>query len=480
MENTLYWHDYETSGIDPRCDRAVQFAGVRTDEELNIIGEPLMIYARPADDMLFHPVASLITGITPQLALEQGVTEAEFIARIHGELAKPGTCGVGYNSIRFDDEFTRYTLYRNLMDPYGREWQSGNSRWDIIDMVRMTHDLRPEGIVWPKNERGRTSFRLELLTAANGIGHEQAHDALSDVYATIAMARLIREKQPRLYNYLYKMRLKREVAQLLDLQQMTPLLHTSGMYSGEHGCTTLVVPLAEHPTNKNAVIVYDLRFDPGPLLSLDAETIREQLYTPTDQLPEGTNRIPLKQLHRNKSPAVAPAGTMDEAAAERLGIDTARCLEHREQLMAASGLAEKIARIFSKGEFESDNDPDHNLYGGGFFSDADRRRMDQIHTATAEELAEQTWRFDDPRLPEMLFRYRARNWPESLSDEERAEWEEFRNYRLTDPKGGANITIDSYRKELAELRAVPERSVEEHRILDALETYGERLLRQAS
>jgi exodeoxyribonuclease-1 len=475
MANSLYWHDYETFGVDPRCDRAVQFAGVRTDEALNIIGEPLMVYARPANDMLPHPMACLITGITPQIALERGVPEAEFIARIHAELAQPGTCGVGYNSIRFDDEFTRYTLYRNLMDPYGREWQNGNSRWDIIDLVRMSHDLRPEGIEWPTNEQDRPSFRLELLTKANGIGHEQAHDAMSDVYATIAMARLVREKQPRLYDYLYKLRSKHEVARLLDLQQMTPLLHTSRMYSREGGCTTLVVPLAEHPVNRNAVIVYDLRIDPEPLLTLDAESIREQLYTPTGELPEGSERIPLKLLHKNKSPAIAPPGTLDDAAAERLEIDMAACLAHRDKLINAPGLVQKIREVYRGSGFEPDSDPDHNLYGGGFFSDADRQRMREVHACRPEELGGQTWRFDDPRLPEMLFRYRARNWPESLTEDERAEWEEYRIHRLTDPEGGAAITIDSYRKEIAELKADPGRSVEEQAMLDSLADYGKSL-----
>ncbi|HEX9803363.1 MAG TPA: exodeoxyribonuclease I, partial [Gammaproteobacteria bacterium] len=262
-DNTLYWHDYETFGTDTQRDRPVQFAGVRTDEDLNVIGEPLNIFSRPAPDTLPHPISSLITGITPQQALEQGMPENEFIARILKELAEPGTCGVGYNSLRFDDEVTRHTLYRNLYDPYGREWQNGNSRWDIIDMVRACRDLRPEGIVWPQRQDAeRSSFKLEELTAANGIGHEQAHDALSDVYATIAMARLIKEKQPKLYDFCYRLRRKKEVLKYLDLKEMSPILHTSGMYGSDYGNTRLVVPLAPHPVNKNSIIVFDLAQDP--------------------------------------------------------------------------------------------------------------------------------------------------------------------------------------------------------------------------
>jgi exodeoxyribonuclease-1 len=274
---TFYWHDYETFGVDPSRDRPVQFAGIRTDAELNIIGEPLMLFARPSRDVLPQPQACLVTGITPQQALAQGVPEAEFIARIHEQLSQPGTCGVGYNSIRFDDEVTRYALYRNFYDAYAREYQNGNSRWDIIDMVRLTHALRPEGIEWPRGEDGAVSFRLELLTAANGIGHAAAHDALSDVEATIALARLIRDKQPRLFDYALKMRSKQAVLAELDMAAMKPVLHVSGMFGAARNNIGLVVPISRHPRNKNEIICYDLAIDPAPLAELDADALRQRL-----------------------------------------------------------------------------------------------------------------------------------------------------------------------------------------------------------
>lgn len=192
-EHSFYWHDYETFGRWPRRDRPAQFAGVRTDAELNEIGPSLMHYCQPAPDFLPDPESCLLTGILPQTCLEQGLPEHAFAAAIERELAAPGTVGVGYNTIRFDDEVTRHLFWRNLMDPYAREWQNGCGRWDLLDVVRCTYALRPEGIEWPRHEDGRTSFKLEHLTAANGLAHEAAHDALSDVRATIGLARLIRE-----------------------------------------------------------------------------------------------------------------------------------------------------------------------------------------------------------------------------------------------------------------------------------------------
>ncbi|MBT5360126.1 MAG: exodeoxyribonuclease I, partial [Gammaproteobacteria bacterium] len=308
---TFYWHDYETFGANPRVDLPVQFAGIRTDTDLNPIGEPLMVYSRPSSDYLPQPGACMVTGITPQLALEKGVPEVEFIQQIMQELGKPDTCGVGYNTLRFDDEVTRNTLYRNLYDPYEREWKNGSSRWDIIDLLRLTRALRPEGIEWPFYEDGKPSMRLEHLTAANGIDHGMAHDALADVHATIAMARLVKEKNPKLYHYVLSHKDKKSAATLLNMSQPTPLLHVSSMIPSERSNLAIIIPVARHPTNSNGIIVYDLHTDPTPFLTLSAEEIQQRLFTRNEDLPEGVSRVPLKTVHLNKCPVLAPLNTLD-------------------------------------------------------------------------------------------------------------------------------------------------------------------------
>ncbi len=475
-QNTLYWHDYETFGVDPVRDRPVQFAGVRTDEDLNIIGEPLNIMARPAPDTLPHPMSSVITGITPQQALEQGMPEAEFIARILNELSQPGTCGVGYNSMRFDDEVTRNTLYRNLYEPYGREWQNGNSRWDIIDMVRACHDLRPEGIVWPKREDSeRSSFKLEELTVANGISHEQAHDALSDVYATIAMAKLVKEKQSKLYDFLYKLRRKNEVLKYIDLTEMTPILHTSGMYGSDHGNTRMVVPIAAHPTNKNSVIVFDLAQDPKLLLDLGAKTLRERLYTSIDDLPDGVERPALKQLFINKCPVIAPTSTLTGEVTKQLNIDLMACKMNRQTLLAArKAIQQKIGKIFEPREFEPVSDPDLMIYAGGFFHDKDKALMNSIHNTDPEELGTQTWSFVDKRLPEMLFRYRARNYPETLNTNEQAQWMEHCRARLIEGESG-HLNFKDFYAEIEQLRTDMEQDEHKMMLLNEVAAFGREL-----
>lgn len=478
---TYYWHDYETFGVDPSRDRPVQFAGLRTDADLNPIGEPLVIYARPANDFLPHPRACLVTGITPQKALAEGLPEAEFIRQIHAELALPGTCGVGYNSLRFDDEVTRYTLYRNFYDPYSREWQNGNSRWDIIDMVRATYALRPEGIEWPLREDGLPSFKLEDLTSANGIAHEAAHDALSDVYATIALAKLIKERQPRLFDYVLSNRDKRSVLAQLDIDAMKPVLHVSGMFGGERHNIALVVPLAVHPSNRNEIICYDLSVDPQPLFDLDAEQLAELLYTRSDELPEGVERPGLKSIHVNRCPIVVTAKMADPKTAARLGISGEQCRANLAALREArrgdsNGFTAKLQAIYGGREFAPITDPDRMLYGGGFFSAADKRSMEQLRECSPAELGSVTFPFEDARLPEMLFRYRARNYPESLNDDEQALWEEYRFLRLTDPDAGASICMEQYQELIESLVEGGELALPQCELMEQLLEYSDSLL----
>jgi exodeoxyribonuclease-1 len=471
---SLYWHDYETFGIDPRRDRPAQFAGIRTDLDLNPVGDPLVLYCRPADDRLPAPEACLVTGITPQEARAKGAPEACFIAAIHEELSLPETCGLGYNTLRFDDEFTRNALYRNFFDPYEREWRNGCSRWDIIDMVRLTAALRPEGIAWPKDEQGRPSFRLEMLTAANGIAHVGAHDALADVHATIQLAQLVKARQPRLYDFLWRHRGKREAESLLQLGAREPVLHASEKYPAERGCVAVAVAVARHPRNRNEIAVYDLSVDPAPLLESDAREIHRRLYTRAADLPDGVERIPLKTVHLNRCPVIAPCKTLRPADAERLGIDPARAQRHLRAIRCADALAAKLEEAFAMPpeQAQENRDPDLAIYSGGFFGDADKRTMARVRATSPERLAEIRPRFDDPRLPEMLFRYRARNWPETLNEEERARWARCKRERLTTPDASGVSPMQDYERRLNELEARPEATPRDREILSNLRDWG--------
>ncbi|WP_313077201.1 exodeoxyribonuclease I [Melaminivora sp.] len=474
--HTFLWHDYETFGAQPRRDRPAQFAAIRTDAELNEIGSPLMLYCRPATDYLPEPEACLITGITPQLCLERGVPEHEFARRIEAEMALPGTIGVGYNTIRFDDEVTRFLFWRNLLDPYAREWQNQCGRWDLLDVVRLAYALRPDGIVWPTGEDGRPSFRLELLTRANGLAHEAAHDALSDVRATIALARLIREHQPRLFDYALSLHKKDRVAAELRLPATAdtarPFLHVSGMFGTERGCLALMWPLASHPTNRNELLAWDLAHDPAGLADLDVETLRLRLFTRAAELPEGVSRLPVKSVHLNKSPmVVGNLNTLTPQLAGRWGIDLVQAARHAEAARGLPDMSATWAAVFERGAQAQALDVDQDLYGG-FVGNEDRRRLQRLRELPADELALARPGFDDPRLAELVWRYRARNFPETLGAAERQRWEAHRAAVLLQGQGGG-LTFDTLSERLDSLaEQADERG---QAILEALYDWAEAL-----
>jgi exodeoxyribonuclease I len=445
--HTFLWHDFETFGAVPRRDRPAQFAAIRTDAALNEIGEPLMLYCQPAPDYLPNPEACLITGITPQVCLERGVPECEFAHQIEQAFAQPDTIGVGYNTIRFDDEVTRHLFWRNLIDPYAREWQNGCGRWDILDVVRTAYALRPEGITWPTKPEGGASFKLTDLTAANGLTHEAAHDALSDVRATIALARLIRDKQPRLFDFCLGLHKKDRVATELglptSLREAKPFLHISGMFPADKGCLAIMWPLAMHPTNKNELIAWDLAHDPRELLTLDTATLRQRLFSKTADLPEGMTRLPIKTIHLNKSPMVmANLKTLSPTMAERWGIDIPTAMVnagHATTLIDMSGI---WPEVFNRPQDKTAAAPDvdEDLYGG-FVSNNDRRKLNHLRSLSPQKLAEARTGFEDLRLEELVWRYRARNFPATLTPEETQRWEAHRAARLHEGEGGA-YTVD--------------------------------------
>ena len=443
---TFFWHDYETFGLSPRRDRPAQFAGIRTDADLNEIDTPLTVYCQPAPDYLPDPASCLLTGILPQACLADGLPEHAFAAAILQQLARPGTIGVGYNTIRFDDEVTRHLFWRNLIDPYAREWQSDCGRWDLLDVVRCAWALRPEGIEWPQQAEGGASFRLEHLSRANGLAHDAAHDALSDVRATLALARLLKRRQPKLYDFC--LRLRRKDAVLHQLKQAEaagrPFLHISGRYPVERGCMALVWPLAPHPTNRNELIVWDLAEDPAELSALDAGAIRERIYCRAGDLPEGVRRLPIKTIHFNKSPVViAKLETLSPARAAYWGIDVERALRHAAVApQHAAAVAGLWTDVCSRPPPACAPDVDDDLYGA-LPADSDRRLLQRLRSLPPEQLAAQPLQFADRRLEELLFRWRARNFPQTLDAAEQARWERHCSDRLHQGAGGS-LTLGAY------------------------------------
>lgn len=430
MAQTFFFYDLETSGLNPRTDRIMQFAGQRTDMKLAPIGEPINVLVKLNDDTLPSPDAVMVTGITPQSTQADGYTEAEFAKFLHSEVFTENTITVGFNSVRFDDEFIRCLFWRNFYDPYQWCWKEGRSRWDLLDVVRMTRALRPQGIEWPVDDEGRPTNRLELITKANGIVHANAHDALSDVQALIDVSRLLKEKQGKLFDYLLSIRDKKSVQNLVNLDNKQPFVYTSGRYDAAYNKTTVAFPLTSAP-NSNAV-VYDLRHDPTPFIVLTEQELTKKLFATWDERKsEGFVPVPVKTLQYNRCPAVAPLGVLEQADGwNKIGLSVDLIEKHKAVLLQNPDFAERIRTAVEKRpEFAPEKDAEARLYDG-FISGPDNVRVETVRNADARQLADFHPNFDDERLSDLLLRYKARSYPTSLSEDEARTWEAWRSERL--------------------------------------------------
>lgn len=481
-EPTLFWHDYETSGADPRRDRPLQFAGLRTNLDLDPVDEPVVFWCKPARDTLPHPVATLLTGIAPQDAEARGVDELRFAGLVEEQLARPGTCGVGYNSIRFDDEVTRHLLYRNLFEPYAREWRNGNSRWDIIDLARLAYALRPDGLEWPEREPGVPSFRLGDLAAANRLEHAEAHDAASDVRATLALARRLRAAQPRLYAHYFSLRDKRAAGALLDWTRVEPVVHASGRYAAKRrGGITIVAPIVALDDGGREIVVFDLTDDPIQLIDLEADEIRDRIFTPRSDLPTEEARIGLKTVKVNRSPALAPMSVLRDEDCRRIGIDRDRVLANLAIVRGAiAELRPKIRQALTRAPYPP-ADADLALYENFVGNDTlallakARAAIGAAGSASETERTGETARFRDTRYTELCFRARARSFPETLDFAERQRWQQHRERRLIGADDTTTLKLDTGRQMIAELRSTRPAGADQA-LLDKLERWYEVLV----
>lgn len=431
MTHSFFFYDLETSGLNARLQRVMQFAGQRTDIDLQPIGEPVNVLVRLSDDILPDPFAITVTGITPQSTLADGLSEPEFARLLSEEVFTPGTIAVGYNNIRFDDEFIRHTLWRNFYDPYEWAWSDDRGRWDMLDVVRMTRALRPDGIEWPVDTKGKSVNKLELLARANALVHTKAHDALSDVEALIALTRLLKDKQMKLFEYLFSMRSKNEVAKLVNLENPQPFVYASGRYGSDHDFTTVAFPLSIG-SKPGSVLVYDLRYDPTGFFGATPQALATVLSADRDtRSQEGFTPLPVKELSYNKCPAVAPLGVLDAASQERLQLSLDEVKTHMNQLIANSAFAGAVRTAFEMREpYAPAVDVEAQLYDG-FIPDKDKVKCQAVRSANARELADFHPEFTDERLSELLLRYKARWFSGSLSESERTAWESYRAAKLS-------------------------------------------------
>ena len=481
MATSFFFYDLETSGFDPRQARIMQFAGQRTDLDLKPVGDPVNCYIKITPDIVPDPDAVLITGITPQKTIADGYTEAEFLKIFHNEVATPGTVMTGFNNIRFDDEFIRFLNYRNFYDAYEWHWESGRDRWDILDMVRMTRALKPDGIEWPYAPDGKPSNRLELLTSVNKLKHEAAHDALSDVQATIDVAKLIKSKQPQLFEHLFTSRTKAKVSQIVESKK--PFMYTSGRFPSSQLHTSACIFLGRSEDNDYA-LVYDLRIDPTSFLHMSTEELIEAWkYDPETR----STKLPVKTLKYNRVPAILPGVVKDQATLERIQLNIDEITANLQKLLKhpAAFVDNLFAAVknLDEARYQKQLDMVDNqltvearLYDG-FIGDQDKKLMREVQKTRPEGLADYKDQFSDSRLNNLLPIYKARNYPKLLSDSERQVWDEFCATKLL--SGDEESRLAKYFARIQEL-ATTRQAPNDQYLLEELKLYGESIFPESA
>jgi exodeoxyribonuclease-1 len=472
---TILWHDYETFGINPKVDFPVQFAAIRTTFDLQVIEDQPNInwLCKIPHDYLPHPQACLVTGITPYYSVNKGLSEPEFASRIHKQMMNPNTCVAGYNSMKFDEEVTRHLFFRNLFPVYEREYKNNNSRWDVIDLVRACYALRPENINWPLYDNGNPCFKLEALTKANNIAHEGAHDALSDVRATIAIARLIKTSHPKLYDYYWQLRNKHQVNMMIQQFQSNIFIHVSGFIESDQGCCTIIMPVCAHPENQNSILCIDLLRPITEFQKNEPKTLKELIFD--SEIPR-ENKPGLLNIAVNKCPFVAPIKTLSEERAESLNIDIGKAVENYKVLANSTYLTTLCQSVFSSDETQVvPINIDEQLYTSDFPSSADMRLMETVRYEVPEQLAAYSGKFESELLNKLLFQYRARNYPNLLDEQEMSLWQQHIESRLTKGNKKACLSLNEYFSNIEELSKQYQQYPDKVKILESLKRYANEL-----
>lgn len=354
--------DTETTGLSHHYDQIIQFAGIAVDENLEYIeGDEILMDIRLRPDVVPSPMAFAIHGIDLNRLKRSPLNEFEAAAHIQNWMMKtPNSMLSGFNSQSFDDEVVRNTMYRNMLDPYEHEWRNSNSRLDVYRLILFVYALRPETIEWPVNDEGKISLKLGDLCKANGIELEHAHDARFDVVATIELMRVIKNNNPKIWDFFLKLSDKHEAKRQVESRK--PLVMVERFLPRDQSHMTMVLPLIYDSKIGTKMLCIDLRNDPTETLGLSAEELKRRCLTPVADLADGEEIRSIRSITTNKQPMIADLNVLRDRndVVERAGLDIEACLKHAEMINKAGNDFRKRVQE----AFESDFPPCQDVYEG--------------------------------------------------------------------------------------------------------------------
>jgi exodeoxyribonuclease-1 len=379
------FYDLETTGADKRFDQILQFAAVLTDDDLNVVDQ-FEIRSRLLPHIVPSPGAMMVTGVRVNQLVDPSIpSHFEMCTKIHQVLSdwSPATM-VGYNSLRFDEEFLRQAFYASLLPIYLTN-TAGNSRLDALTLVLATRAFRPEALNWPLDEDGKIRFKLDRLAPVNGFAHDNAHDALADVRATIHLTRLIKERAPDVWAAGMAYRTKAAATAYVEREKV----FVASRLRAAIQTSTLVTALAANPNQPSEVFVFDLQFDPALLTTMPEDELTELIA--------GTPR-PVTSIRLNTCPLFMPVEAVGSlAVGYALGME--ELLRRATLVTGDAGLRQRLIKVALAGRTPFAESPhvEDQIYAG-FYNRTDQALIDEFHKSDWIRRFELARLFADQRL----------------------------------------------------------------------------------
>ncbi|WP_306142626.1 exonuclease domain-containing protein [Roseibium sp. MMSF_3412] len=388
------FYDFETTGTSPAFDQPTQFAAILTNDDL----EPLKridVRCRLSPHILPAPWALAVTGVTPDILTNPNLpTWFEFVQTLSALINQWGPATwTGYNNITFDEEVLRQSLYQNLHPSSYLTQMGGNDRLDVMKLVYATWNLEPDALVWPTDDSGRQSFKLDQMAPANGFAHHDAHNALGDVEATIYIASLIRDRAPDVWEQSLRNRSKQKVSELLQSGHPLRLIERFGAtpprsYIGAYAGSST--------SNPNSVGFLDLdQVDPSELLLADDDVIVKAV----DRTPKLVRTVAV-----NKVPNLFEMDQIDPVITNR-AMRLAEMTDLRERI--GNAIAARFANR------EAPVHVEEQIYAE-FYSSTDQRLLKHFQTTSWEERVDVLTRLNDQRARQLGRRLIFLNRPDLL------------------------------------------------------------------
>lgn len=404
MQKTYLFYDLETTGINKCFDQVLQFAAIRTDLELNELERhEIMIKLNP--DVIPSPEAVVVHEISIE-DMQQGELELTAVEKIHALLNTPGTISCGYNTLKFDDEFLRFSFHKNLLPPYNHQWANDCGRMDIYPVAMLYYLYKNDIIQWPEID-GNVSLKLENLNKANHLAIGHAHTAIVDVEATVALAKLF-FKDKKMWDYVMAYFDKHQdtarIKTLATALQTGKDIHQIGLFVGGAGAVDFyqypALSLGQHNHYKNQILW--LRLDRPELSQTTVDNVPEMTWVAKKKLGDLGFLLPFSGRHIRH---------LNETRQKQ-------CKENLAWLEAHPAIFNEIKSYHREYKYPDvpNIDVDASLYQSGFLTPAEQALSARFHQAKPSEKMAIAREFKNPSLREMAIRLVGRNYPDYLDE----------------------------------------------------------------